>query len=102
MWRSAKHVSSARAPSTYSKMTRKTSRKVSMKGKSSHEMLSAWTRKVSLAEDTVSSRADDSTSTGRMNSSDAMVRMKMHPNTATTLEMSDCQSTEGVRGYSSS
>ncbi len=74
-------------------------------------MVSARTRRVSAAErgpaaapaaERGSSRADASTSTGRMNSSDVTVSRKMQPNTAATLDSRADQSMRSVRGYSSS
>jgi len=56
-----------------------------MKGKRSMEMASARMRPVSENESTVSRREADSIMTGRMNSSDVMVRRKITPKVARTL-----------------
>lgn len=71
-----------------------------MKGKRSQDMDSARMRQASEAETGMSRRAEASTRTGRMNSSEVMVRRKMQPNVATILEMSEVQSMVAVRGYS--
>lgn len=85
-------------------MTRKTSRKVSMKGKRSQDMLSARMRRASETggAGVALRRTEASVKIGRMNSSEMTVSKEMQPKTATILEMRFCQSMRAVRGYSSS
>lgn len=78
-------VISAKAPRTYSKITRKTRRNVTMKGNRSIDIDSARMSAVSENEVTDSSRKADSIITGRMNSSDVMVRRNITPKTARIL-----------------
>ena len=56
-----------------------------MKGKRSMDIDSARMRAVSEKEVTVSRRSADSIITGRMNSSDVIVKRNMTPNTARIL-----------------
>lgn len=56
-----------------------------MKGKRSKDIDSARIKAVSENEVTVSKRRADSIMTGRMNSSDVMVKRKMTPKTARIL-----------------
>jgi hypothetical protein len=95
-------VISANAPRTYSKMTRKTSRNVTMKGNKSMEIDSARIRPVSDNEVTLSRRRADSVMTGKMNSSEVTVRRKITPKVANTFQPSSDQTTPLVLGYSNS
>jgi len=70
---------------TYSKIVRKTRRKVIIKAKSIIEMVSPRIKAVSEKEETVSRRSAASWRTGRMYSSDIMVKRNMQPKIARIL-----------------
>lgn len=79
---------------------------MSIKGKSSQEIVSARMRHDSRTteeeEEAASRRCEASTRTGRMYSSEVIVRRKMQPKVAMILEMSEVQLMVALRGYSSS
>lgn len=93
---------SANAPRTYSKITRNTSSKVSMKGNKSHEMDSERISSFSVADVVSLSRTAESCRTGRMNSSEITVKRKIHPNVAIILATRFVQLMDLMRGYSNS
>lgn len=66
------------------------------------EIDSARINALSEKEVTVSKRKADSIITGRMNSSEVIVKRKMTPKTAKILYPSSVQTMPDVRGYSSS
>lgn len=66
-------------------------------------MVSARMRAVSKTDDTAgtaSRRSEASVRTGRIKSSEIMVKRKMQPKVAMILEMSEIQLIDEVRGYS--
>ena len=69
----------------YSNMTRKTSRKVIIKGKRRRPIVSLRIKVKSVAPFEFWSRTADTSSTGNINSSAVMIIRKMHPNTARVL-----------------
>lgn len=73
-----------------------------MNGHSNIEMDSARMRRVSPVECTVSRRKADCDKTGKMNSSEMIVKRKITPNTARTFAASSDQTILSVLGYSSS
>jgi hypothetical protein len=78
-------VSSANAFRMYSKITRKTSRKVIMNGKSRRPMVSPRIKQNSKALFASSNRAAEISNTGKMNSSEVITIRNMQPNTASVL-----------------
>jgi len=78
-------VISANAPRTYSKITRKTSRKITMNGKRSLLVASARINPNSDILRELCNLIADSSKTGITNSSLMTVIRKMHPNTASVL-----------------
>jgi len=66
-------------------MTRKTSKKVSMNGKSMRPIVSLRIKAKSDQVDDAWSRSEDSSSTGKMNSSLIIVMRKMQPKIAKVL-----------------